>query len=298
VPLKIVYSLTDGEDGWSEVFYTNQTDPAQYVILNPNGSFNNAAPALVHILYRAACLAPAFQLTHVRASLVGSPQVTLSAGITAGIGGGTYFEPGKPGNPPTPGADPVLKLLVRMQCGNTRRRTLWLGGLPNTIISPTKTYAPTATWNRALGSFMSAVVLAAGTPYGIVSRPLATTPPAAAPILTFTTTTDGLAGILTPLTQPAGNPNAWYVIIRGVKYPHGWNGVHKASVYTPNAAEMQVGPGRRAYVTAPAWTASAGGTVQIWAPAFTAFSNFTPERITSRKIGRPFGAPRGRLANW
>jgi hypothetical protein len=289
MPLKINVTFAEAGPGWSETYYSSLGNPSDYIKYVGSGDLDPTCPAGRFRTIRKGCLTATAAVQHIRASLVGSPQITLSHYSSAIAGAGTYTpETGR--NPHS--AEVFAKLLIRMQCGQTKRRSLWLGGLPEEVVTGPQTYTPNNTWNSALGTFTDHL---ATTTYGIVGRLPALGPPVAQAISSFVTMPSSLGVTIQPVPTNAPNGAYGYVVIRGLKYPRGWNGVHRA-YFNLLGTSFQIGPTRETQHTVPVWDIGSGGTVQLLTYNLTPFTSGFPEYITHRKVGRPFGESRGRLA--
>jgi hypothetical protein len=91
-----------------------------------------------------------------------------------------------------------------------------------------------------------------------------------------------------PFTQTA----PFYAVVRGVRYPRGWTGVHSCVVVDPT--HVRIGPLRLPGRNLPPFQVGDRGTIQTLTPTFVAISSVSPDYITHRKQGRPFGSSRGR----
>lgn len=294
MPLKIVWEFSQGKIGWSETYYAQFTDPGQYITLDASGNLQ-ACPANSFFLLRQALLNTSCTIDRVRASVVNTPRQVLVADLPEATSIGQFGAGTAPGRKLEIAAENYSKLLLRFNSGFSRVRSLWLGGLPDIIIKPPNQYAPNSAWNTALLNLSRILINGS---YGVVSRPTPTTNPAAVPITSFTTAPNANGASILPIVQPgAPLPASWYVVIRGVKYPKGWNGVHRATIQgtAPNQ-QLVIGPTRKPYVTLPAWDAFAQGSVQLMPQTaiFSTWTSYTTDRIEQRKVGRPFGQPAGR----
>lgn len=288
MPLKIVFEFSQQGEGWSEVYYNSTNDPSAYLVLDDASHVVVGCPVWFLEQVRLALLTSQGFLTWIRVSLVGKPGSVRAVGIPPQDGVGLYSSAfGKPAKP----AEIFAKLLMRGEAGLTQRKSFWIGGIPEDVIQPGQTYQPNAQFDAALGLFRT--LLTSGT-YGIVGRQSSTTPPVATAITAFSISSNGLSAQITPLVQPPGNPLTWYVILRSVKYPKTWGGIHRASVTVGVPSTMTLGPFRTPKVSLPAWDFTSGGTVQALAPPFTGFDRIRADRIALRKVGRPFALPRGR----
>jgi hypothetical protein len=292
--LKIVWDFQIGDIGWSETYYTNGIDPTTYITLSNNGQLQ-ACPALTFFTLRKELLVTSASILRVRASIPGSPRFCMIAEMPANANQGQWASTYAPLSPIRVADRTYTKLLVRWSSGFTRVRSQWIGGIPSIVVATPNTYNPSALWNTALGNWASALITGG---YGLIGRPTPTTNPPAVPITAFTTSPTANAVTMLPIVQPGPpNPPSWYVVIRGVKYPKGWNGVHRAQIQTVGGVPTLIlGPTRKAYLSAPPWDPFAQGTVQLvpTTPLFFAFNSFTADRIEQRKVGRPFGQPLGR----
>jgi hypothetical protein len=290
MPLKIVIAFKESDEGWSEVYYTAGTDPSAYISANNAGIISPTCDAALLIVARAQLLNLVSGITHIRVSAVGAPRQTAALFVNPPLGSGAFPVIGG-GQGSTEPAEIFSKLLIRMNAGTVRTKTLWLGGIPEQIIGPAQFFTPTNRWNTVFTVFRNLILQ---TPYVVLGRQLAVTIPAAVPITAFTTSANGQSATVTPTVAPAGPPAQWYVIVRGIKNPRGWNGVHRAQVNPADGTMMILGPTRKPVVTLPAWAAGSGGTVQALAYPTNNITGVHQEYITHRKVGRPFDEPRGR----
>lgn len=287
--LKCVFTFVEGRGGWSETYYATGTDPSSYLVINNVGVIDPTCPAFVMMLARTRILNTACYVQHCRVSVVGIPFTTLGAFFDGTIRNGAFPSVGQAAN-----AEPTevfSKLLIRLLSGNTRRKSLWLGGIPEEIIAPGTGFNPTGVWNRNFRPYRD--LLLSGI-YQLVGRQTAATGPVAVPITAWAPTATGQGAVVSPIVAPAGPPPFWYVIVRSLKYPHGWNGVHRAAPNPANNTSMIIGPARRPGVTLPAWDVGGGGTVQALVPPTNPVTNVIQDYITHRKVGRPFDDSVGR----
>lgn len=288
--LRIVWSYEEAGEGWSELYGTDQSDPSAYITLTPSGNLDPACPAFKFLLARVGCLNGASYVTHVRASLVGSPGIVLGVNIRSSDGHGTYVTNAR--RPTASSTEVFAKLELRILCGTTRRRTLWLGGIPESIISPPQFYSPTADWLEVLSAFRDELVIGT-TSYGIIGRPRKTTVPAAVTISAFAVDASGYTATLTvPSTASFLASNSGLCIVRTVRRPRGWNGIHGVSVL--DATHLEIGPLRLPGHTVPPFVLGDSGSVQVYAPSYLKYTAINTGRITKRKVGAPFGRPVGR----
>jgi hypothetical protein len=290
MPCQVTWDFEEAGQGWAETYQISSDDPGSYIQLGPTGALLATCPAGLFLAARRNLLNNASSILHVRASKIRSAGVTLSAGIDALAGAGRYgtFAPAGEGG----STETFAKLLIRIQCTTVRRRTLWLGGIPEGIITAPQTYTPTDFWNTTLATFKGTLV-GGGTTYGIAGRPARSSNPQAKQILTLVTDAGGYYATLGVLsTADYDAVNGGYAIIRGVRYPRGWNGIHLYQVI--DATHLQIGPLRLPGHTVPTFRVGDRGTVQPNILAFSQYSNLIAERVTRRKIGLPFGVTRGR----
>jgi hypothetical protein len=289
VTIKINVTYAENGPGWSETYYSSLGNPTDYIQFSSPGILDPICPAGVFLASRLKCLSQQTYLQHIRASLVGSPQVTMSVYIPSPSGRGKYIANAAPFGE---SAEVFAKLLLRMQCGQTKRRSLWLGGIPEEIVSSPSTYAPTANWNTQLSQFLSLLTTST---YGIVGRLTAAGPPVAQVLQSFTISALSIGATIAPAPTNAPGGAYCYCVLRGIRYPRGWNGVHRGYVNLLQTS-IQIGPFREVKVSLPPWDAFAGGTIQLLTFPLTPFTSGFAEYITHRKVGRPFGESRGRLA--
>jgi len=289
MPLRVVYDFLEAGEGWSEVYWTNDTAPSDYIAIDTDGTVSSTTKAGIFIAVRTAILNTFTQILRVRVSQVGMPRVVIPAPVQPAQGTGTFIY-GSSGKPPG-GAQTYAKLLMFMSSGATRRRSMWLGGIPEIIIEDPQTYKPTSRWNSALLNYQMEL----RKNYGIVGRPAPTGGTPAVPILTFVVDPQvAVTATATPsVAAPVGTPTSWLVILRGIKAPRGWNGVHRAQAGTTSGT-IVIGPTRKSQVSEPAYAPNTGATIQAFAPTFAQFDSVVPVRVSKRKTGRPFGLPAGR----
>ncbi len=296
MPMKVILDFDADEDGWSETYWNNGTDPTAYLVVSPGLLANSPwsiqpcpANALMH--RRRQILAPSSRISHIRVNLVNQPR-NVRVFSPASVDGIGLYPRAARAQAPAPGAEIWTKLLMHAEAGVARERNFWLGGIPEQIISPDQEYAPTAQWNTALGNFISELRDGA---YGVVSRNTALLPVPATAITSFVVAASGKSATVQPLVAPVPAVPSWYVTIRGMNAPGGWNGVHRASIDPTDPTKMIVGPGRTTHKSLPAWVAGpSGGSIQVLTYPFTGFDRIFPTRLAVRKVGRFFGATVGR----
>jgi hypothetical protein len=277
-------SASAGSGGWSE-FYANsagtidswlQVDPANNLVIS-------GSPVQLLLQARLDMLSQAYRISHVRVTDYNTANGERSIDIPTAIGNGRYPLSGS-------SAESFAKLLLRMDSGPTKRKNYWMGGIPEEIVKAPNVYNPTPYWNGKLAAW-TAILLAGG--YGINGRPAKS----AAQVITTFGSFDTLGQTAQVQPVPAGVTvpgSFFYVVIRGMKQPRGWNGIHLATWSGTPATFITIGPTRRSQVTTPAFVPSARATVQLMTPVFTPTDRIRPVRISRRKIGRPFGAEVGR----
>lgn len=295
MPLKIVWSFAEAGEGWSEVYATDQSSPSDYLSITNQGRILPTCPAGLFLAARRALLNGASAATHVRASVYQSPGIVLAANIPAMDGSGLYIQGIR--NPTAGSTEVFAKLQLRLQCGTTRRRTLWLGGIPEAVIKQPQTYQDNGIFGPLLQIF-NQQILQGGTSYGIVGRPLKTSTPKPLQIQGFVPSAGADTALVTIASTaffPQGSSiQGQYCVIRSLRFPRGWNGVHLYNVVDPT--HLSIGPTRLPGHTVPQFNAGDNGNVQPYTPTFLAYSNMVVGRITKRKTGRPFGQPVGRTS--
>lgn len=183
-------------------------------------------------------------------------------------------------------------LLITQETANGRRAPKYIFGVPYFLRGPDNQY----TLLRA-GEFQAKLdrftkVLTNGN-WQIQHRP-ALGAGDMTPITSFEVAPDGLSAVLGPLIAPTPIPASgkWLVVVRGLRGPKGWNGVHEATAGTGNTTI--IGPGVRVRPSAPAFASMAGQTVALFGANFDTINFAGPVRIVERDRGRPFDSPVGR----
>jgi hypothetical protein len=300
MPLRIVVDFNvggvggnGGPGGWSEVWWNSAGSLDGYVQLDASGAPVPGTPLANLLAVRLPMLSAVYAANHIRVTDTNPANGERSIDLPQNLGTGTYGNVTILGQTVTVAggsAEIFAKLLLRMDSGPTRRRNIWIGGIPEEIVKAPTTYNPTPKWNGKLAAFSSLMTTGG---YGIQGRPLRS---AAVPITAFTTdNVTGRFAQVTPIPPLADLTGAaFYVVIRGIKQPAGWNGVHRAFFDGGGHTYIYIGPTRRTMRTVPVFAVGSGGTVQTMIPVFANTDRVRPIRIDKRGIGRPFGESRGR----
>jgi hypothetical protein len=270
-------------NGWSEVHYTNDTAIPSYAPQD-NDWVDGISNAAVMFTVRRKCLVEAARLKHMRITDLAHPGQFIAHDYADIASAGLYTFA-----PPAGEAETFESLLLTLQSGNEFRRKVYLGGIPDIIVGGSQLYEPTSIWQRQLNIYLSHVGKA---PYCVRSRPRPD-PLNAVRISQLDVQADGKHAIVSPKVRPDTNPQEWYVLLRGVKNPSGWNGVHKAT-FQIGGTGMVIGPTRRALPSVPIFDFAPSANVVLMTPSFNVITAIDVNRIVERKRGRPFGKSRGR----
>ena len=304
--LKVVFFFSSKADGWSETYWNTGVDPHTLIqdvplILPQNPVVGTLTDLIVQRLKMSS---PQSFLSHCRVSLEGTPFNFATYDGAEDRTFGTYVPPA--GVHPAPEMELWSDALVAMDGvaagGFQLHRRMWLRGMPEAILVPPQQFVVEPLWDAAFKSWVNCLTHGAWVCRGRPDRG------AAVQITGFAHLADAQSAYLQPV--PVGVPAvATQIIIRGTKYPVGWNGFHTAI----SVAAVPVGvvgdgnivagpallikPGRRHFVTNPEWGPQSGGTIQVMSGATERSQNIGAAhvvRITSHKVGRPFGLPVGR----
>jgi len=269
--------------GWSEVHYVNSSDLSSF-IPQDNDWVGGISPASVLFTARRTCLVDAARIVHMRVSNLDLPGVFVGHDYEGDISFGDLEAKAQQQE-----AETFESLLVTLSSAAIARRKLYVGGLPDYVVGHSQIYQPTAIFKDKIKLYLNFVSKA---PFCVRGRPRPG-PLNVKQILTFDVDGEGKHATMTPLVRPAGEPASWYVIIRGVSNPRGWNGVHLAGLSTV-AGSMVIGPAKKTGVSVPLYVPSPKSTVALMVPFNNNLDRYDTNRIVSRKRGRPFGKSRGR----
>lgn len=284
--LKMTMFFESFGQGWTETYYYNASDP--YIAIaglrdptDANGILNTWWNDRVTILDSQAAL------TNIRIAVDGNTRSSIEFIINSNFGTGKYDLVGE--------SNLWSVLLARLYSGGPTvyNKAIYLGGIPVDQYKAPETFSPTAGYLGTLNKFLGDMI---NNGFQIKSRPRS----GAGGTMTLTAFTPDAAAlnvtVVPNVLGDAANLNG-FVILRGVKTPRGWNGVHKA--YTvPDPANpghflMKIGPARKPGITVPAWNALTAGTVQPFNAVYSIVNLFSKERMVEHKRGRFFGQLRG-----
>lgn len=276
-----------GTDGWSETYYNSSTDPqALLAHLQTDARFASNPPDIISA--RLGMLIESAYLAGIRVSLDSGSRQTFSVEYAANSITGTY---------PGSAAELWSSLLVRFQTTGLaiHRKNLFLGGIPETIIKPDHGFDSSN--SKFNGYFTQFQIAIKNLGWQVKSRP-GTVGPTTLPITAFVPSSDGRSATIAPVVPTATVGVPFFLLIRGMKYPRGWNGTHTALVYqitaVPLVLGMKVGPDKKAGVSLPPWDQNSAGTLTPFVPIYTNISLISAIKIVERKRGRPFDQLRGR----
>jgi hypothetical protein len=293
VALKITLFFLQNGQGWSETYWNNESDPV--ALVNDNSGAGVATDSI--LVNRAKLLSPFASIVHLRASVDGNSREEY--GVNYGL-------PGFPGQASRAflaivpaGPESILPPSIRVQVesgvigpGVILKRKNYLGGVPADLMNSHGTFERSGTWNTVLQAFF---LTGKHRPFAMRSRPRAAD---AVNIISFQIAADGLSAILGPDVALGVMTPVFQVNLRGIRSPHGWNGIHRAThvpnPLVPGANLIQIGPRRSVGVTVPPWAVGDGGTVGLTTPSFATLTNVAAEALVKKSTGRPFGVPRGR----
>lgn len=294
--LKVILFFNLNGDGWSETYYVQGGDPVTWLYGTPAptkpGLTQLGPDATVILAGRAAMLSNNAGVQHIRVSLDGVPH--QAAGASLGLPGyqGTY--------PPPTGLEPTnLTPQTRVLCraysvAGAVRYTAnhYFGGLPGVVQDAKGNFLPDAQWMKALKTFTGALIASNAF---LKSRPQAS---AASAITGFAVNADAQTANVAPNVLGNVDGTIGSAIIRTLKAPHGWNGVHRAVVkpdpLNPGGHIMVIGPTRKPQVTVPPYGPESFGTVAALIPVYTTLLTLQPQGLVKKSTGRPFGVPVGR----
>lgn len=176
-------------------------------------------------------------------------------------------------------------LLCLLQAGFVTRRRLTLMGIPTAISDPAQQLKDDPAFSGKFSKFEEE--LESGS-WVILSRPLKG---AATPITGFVVAASGTTATVTTAIADPGIPQ-FNLVIRGLKTPYGWNGVHHAKL--SEAGVFIIGPTKHALPSGPPFVVAPGQTAQVFAYRSNAITDVSMVRIVDKKRGGPFGRPRGK----
>lgn len=282
--LKVILYFTLEKYGWSEVHYTNHAEISEFT---PAEDAWIDGPSVAATLFRRrrSFLPEVAQIVHMRVSKIESPGEFLTHDYDGNASFGEYPK----GNTGVDEAETFESLLVILTSGTKWRRRIYIGGMDDSVISGSQLYKPGSGFKQRINNYLRYVSTA---PFAVRSRP-AKNALTDKTILTFEVSPSGRGALMSPMVRPAGNPLSWYVLLRGVVNPPGWNGVHRASLGTGDD-NMLIGPTRRSMKSLPDFSVRPNQIVSVFVPTYNVLTNFDTVRIVSRKRGRPFGLSRGR----
>lgn len=281
MPLKVTWFFEGAGEGWTEVYYTSQANIADYLGATDQVS-GTGTEAAKFANRRSEILGTAYTVRRVRVNDLATPGA---------------FRVGEVLNPDdykrfsaeASSAEVFASLLINMEAGPTHRRRLYLGGIPEAVVQQPGNYVPPPTFVNAFKRFADYMT---GGIYTTRSRPRID-PASTLQITAFDVQPDARTSFMSPRTIPLGDPASWYVLIRGLRNPRGWNGVHRA-IKGPTADTMLIGPTRKTLPSTPVFIPDPAATVAVFAVTYNVIDRVTPIRVISRRRGRPFGLPRGR----
>jgi hypothetical protein len=176
---------------------------------------------------------------------------------------------------------------------------MYLRGVPTAIVTAPRQYNAEPNWAGAFDKWVTELTQPS---WVLNARPARAGDVA---ITGFAGLADAQSAYIQPV--PVGFPAApTRIVIRGMKFPVGWNGSHTAiSIANVPAGIIGEGgiaagpalfikPARKHYVTEPAWGQTSGGAIQVFTALNPAIRDAHVVRISEHKVGRPFGQPRGR----
>lgn len=268
--------------GWSEVYYNQATTIADFI--GPVGSrWQPGSKANAIVEQRRACLSRLCYMGRIRVTdLDPTHKGSLSYEIPPNQRQGLFLDKGIADM-----AEVWTCLLVKLFSASRRPRNLYLGGIPELIVSQPNSYSADAAFTGVLTNFFALLT----TSYTWPARK-----PVGLPDVGITDFTPGVSArtaVMKPLKRPVANPASWYVLIRGMTNPRGWNGIHRAVVGS-DPTTMLIGPTRKSMVTEPAYVLDPKATVSIYEPDDNKIDECRAIKLVSRKRGRPFNVPRGR----
>jgi hypothetical protein len=291
-------------DGWTETYWNSAVDPhtvTQGVTfplagLQIPGSLGNLLKT------RLALSALSVWIAHIRVSLVGAPFNFSTIDGSNGTSNGTYIIPGG-GGIPAATEDLFVDALVEEDgvpaMGLQQHRHQYLRGMPVTIVTPPQSFNAEPTWTGAFSSWVNELTQPV---WLLNSRPARS---GDTQITGFQGLDDAQSAYLQPV--PAGFPAVpSKIVLRGMKFPAGWNGTHTviAQAALPAGLVGQGGlvagtalliqPGRKHYPTEPSWGPNAHGSFQLFTAVAPNIRAAHVVRLSEHKVGRPFGLPVGR----
>jgi hypothetical protein len=288
--VKIVAIFESPLGGWSEVYYNSAVNPDAWMTPGTN-PLVSSDPFGVWTRARLGLLSSQCFLSYVRVSLTPGFRLDRTYEFFPAQGRGSYKRLSVGGGiivASRSSVETYTSLLLKCEAGFNASKRLYLGGIPEDVVVPPQIYSPTPEFTSAYVNFQA--VIQNGS-YQIASRPPAV---AAQPIASFVVSASGRSATITPGIGVFAGNGYLPVVIRGVKYPRGWNGVHQAFKPSASVAQFVIGPTRKPQVSLPPWDINAGGSFQIFYPLLQTIDRVTTERLVERKRGRFFGEPVGR----
>jgi len=271
VRFKCTWIFSGNLKGWTETLYHQPT----------SGQFADTVAAVAVVNpFRAALLGKECEILAERVQ-----QVQDAAGAKVLRTGDTFQNNPIVGNANEPAA--AIDVCVEMDfldSGKTRHKTLFLGGVWDSIESNFGVYQPTPVWNNTLDSWKNAVITQG---FGWLGR----VPSAPFAITSVTQNADGFVDIVTggnPFPGGASNTPV-NVTISGVKTqggPSQINGSHPVLPTGLNACTTVKQIAILPYV--------AGGNLHTFTFNFIATAAINPEKIVYHKRGAPLLQSRGR----
>lgn len=270
--LKLTMFFESGKQGWSETIYSNKHASVSALL--------TLAPQIV--LLRRGILCPPAACTFVRVNDVDHPRISDGIEYTTTQGAGT-----RAGQPD----DLRSGVEVRLNVADGYRRSLLIRGLSENDTGGTAIAGMSAPGVAALKAYMDFITGASASPGRFVMgihRQVLTNPSA---ILAVTSSTQTVSITVSAPNWALLMAGARIIRIKGAKGDRGINGLWKGDAGSVSPDIKIVG----AFNTGP-WV-SGTGVAYTW--------GFTLDDVTSykiwddggRKVGRPFGADRGRRSN-
>lgn len=262
---KVTLIFESNGQGWTESYYLNTTLSG-----DADGVYVPFAQPLSNL--RLALLGTGAYLTDVRISTYGTPNKVF---VEADGRQGTYA---------ASAAIPNNALLVRcLPLPLGPAKSLFLRGIPQSIIV-NQNYAPTTAWVSAYNAWAAFLAPPAAQPWGWMGVASKVKTP-----ITGYTVTDGFQVLVTTQTTPftvTNPPSKINVRFTGINGKSELNGTQVVIAQTTSSVltvdQFGVIPWQR------------GGFVTTQTIGFKAFGYITPERIMTRKAGRPLFEEAGR----
>lgn len=288
---RITWGFSGGAYGWTENFYTGA----------PNLQAAFALVTQTKINQRLAILARGFQLNFIKATDVSiyapgtSPVLrqTLYWPQTNGIGKGDYGDLGGGTFLNSESGEYFQSLLLRMEAGQTNRRSFLLRGIPDEITDNAGNYTPTPAWITAFNAWRADFskgnsqwglrALTAGPQIGIAAVVIA----------------NGGNSVTLQISQgldPMWLPGQIVRIssVQGAAFLTGYWKVFTSLGLLAGVTPPAVGYYLRQKKRPVLGTVTNLPRVQAINPAFLQFTAIYPERGAKKSTGRPIGLSRGR----